>query len=88
MTDSAGQSLQPASNGTAYSLLNSLIEWVEGKNSTGPHTMVGTKYVGDVASAGVKFTRPYCRWPTIPVFNGKGDVNLAENWSCPSEGVY
>lgn len=50
--------------------------------------MVGTKYVGDLASGGVKFTRPYCRWPTIPVFSGEGDVNLAENWSCPVEGVY
>ena len=88
VTDSASQSMQPASNGTEYSLLNSLIEWVENKTSTGPHTMVGTKYIGDVASAGVSFTRPYCRWPTIPVYSGKGNVRLAGSWNCPVEGFY
>lgn len=69
----------PAKNSTNYSLLYSLIDWVENTTSSGPETMIGTKYIGDVASAGVEFTRPYCRWPNIPVYDGKGNVNLADS---------
>lgn len=49
---------------------------------------MGTKYVDDVASEGVQFTRPYCRWPTVPVWDGVGDVNEAGSWGCPGVGVY
>ncbi|KUJ12218.1 tannase and feruloyl esterase [Mollisia scopiformis] len=89
VTGSASQSgYTPAENSTEYSLLYSLINWVENKNSSGPQKLIGTKYVGDVVSAGINFTRPYCRWPNIPVYDGVGDVSLAESWSCPTAGVY
>lgn len=49
---------------------------------------MGTKYLDDVQADGVDFTRPYCRWPNIPVYSGMGDVNAEENWNCPEAGVY
>jgi feruloyl esterase len=78
----------PAKNNTEYSMLYSLIEWVENNNFSGTQKMVGTKYVGDVVSAGVQFTRPYCRWPSIPVYNGDGHIGVAESWACPMAGAY
>lgn len=89
MTDSASQSgYLPANNSTEYSLLYSLIDWVENANSSGPNRIVGTKYVDDVPSEGVAFTRPFCRWPNIPIYSRKGNVSVGENWSCPEVGVY
>lgn len=89
VTDSASQSgYLPAMNNTEYSLLYSLLDWVENENSKGSQELIGTKYVDDDMAAGVQFTRPYCRWPNIPIYENEGDVNLAESWSCPDEGVY
>jgi feruloyl esterase len=89
VTDSASQSgYLPSSNATNHSLLYSLIDWVENANSTGPSTMIGTKYVNNVVSEGVAFTRPYCRWPNIPVWDGVESVDDAGSWACPSAGVY
>lgn len=80
--------LLPAKNTTEYSLLYSLIDWVENPQSSGPETLVGTKYLNDIPSQGVQFTRPFCRWPNIPVYSGKGTVDKASNWNCPDTGVY
>ncbi|RDW77522.1 hypothetical protein BP6252_05575 [Coleophoma cylindrospora] len=76
----------PENNATEYSLLWSLIDWVE--NGTAPVSMIGTKYVDDTASLGVNFTRPFCRWPNVPIYSGDGNVTMAENWYCAEEGVY
>lgn len=87
VTGSASQSgYLPASNATEFSLLYSLIDWVE--NGTAPQELIGTKYVDDVVASGIDFTRPFCRYPTIPVYNGSGNLSLASNWACPSEGFY
>jgi feruloyl esterase len=89
VTGSSSQSgFLPSSNSTSHSLLWSLIEWVENATSTGPSMMVGTKYVNDDVSRGVNFTRPYCRWPNIPIWDGSGILEEAESWSCPEEGAY
>jgi feruloyl esterase len=89
VSGSASQSgYLPSSNATSHSLLWSLVDWVENSDSSGPEMMVGTKYVDDLVSAGVAFTRPYCRWPNVPVWNGAGDFDSEESWSCPTAGVY
>lgn len=89
VTGAASQSgYLPSSNATDYSLLWSLIDWVENEGSEGPERMVGTKYVDDVVAEGVQFTRPYCRWPNVPVWDGVGSVDEEGSWSCPSAGVY
>lgn len=89
VTGSASQSgYLPASNATDYDLLWALVDWVENEEGEKPERMVGTKYVDDVVDEGVEFTRPYCRWPVVPVWDRVGDVNQEGSWFCPREGVY
>jgi len=78
--------IPPAKNTTNYSILYSLIDWVENDNA--PQELIGTKYVDDVVDSGIDFTRPFCRYPTIPVYSGSGNLSDASNWACPSQGFY
>lgn len=87
VTGSASQSgIWPADNSTDYSLIWSLIDWVE--NGNAPEAMIGTKFVDDEPSAGVAFTRPYCRFPVVAEYQGSGNVSDAANWACPTAGIY
>lgn len=87
VTGSSSQSgIWPTNNSTDHSLIWSLIDWVERDNA--PERMVGTKFVGDDVTAGVDFTRPYCRWPVVAEYTGSGNASDASNWKCPAEGVY
>ena len=87
VTGTSSQSgIWPSDNSTDHSMLWSLIDWVEKGNA--PEVMVGTKYVGDDATAGVDFTRPYCRWPVVAEYTGSGDVSDATNWKCSVQGIY
>ncbi|KAF2767987.1 tannase and feruloyl esterase, partial [Teratosphaeria nubilosa] len=62
-----------------YSMLWSLVEWVEGGKA--PERVVGTKFVNDSVEAGVQFRRPVCRWPTVAEYVG-GEAWEAESWKC------
>jgi feruloyl esterase len=84
--DGASQGSQPGGVGSEYSMLLSLVDWVEGTGKA-PEMVVGTKFVNDVPSEGIQFQRPVCRWPTVAEFQG-GDVDAAKNWACPGIGVY
>jgi feruloyl esterase len=89
--DGASQSgITPQVEGNAtYSMLYSLIDWVEGGAESAPEKVVGTHYVDAGASPlVVQFTRPVCRWPTVAVYDGVGDVDDAGSWSCPVTGTH
>lgn len=83
--DGASQSVTPPIEGDAsYSMLYSLIDWVEGGADSAPEKVIGTHYVDvDASPQVVQFTRPVCLWPTVAVYDGVGDVNDADSWSCP-----
>ncbi|KAI1866439.1 hypothetical protein JX265_007740 [Neoarthrinium moseri] len=82
--DGASQGgIEPPVTDSNYSMLLSLVDWVEGGTSAAPERVIGTKYVGDVAPL-VQFTRPVCRWPHVAKYNGLGDVANADSWSCPT----
>ena len=57
-----------------------VVRWVE--DGVAPDTILGTKFVNDTPEAGVAFSRKHCRYPLRTTYNGMGDSNLPENWSC------
>ncbi|OIW22474.1 feruloyl esteras-like protein B precursor [Coniochaeta ligniaria NRRL 30616] len=84
--DAASQGgITPLDSSTDHSIFKSLVDWVEG--GRGPEKIVASHFVNNTRSLGVQFTRPLCRWPTSAVYSGIGDVNDADNWSCPTDGI-
>ncbi|CAK7228801.1 hypothetical protein SBRCBS47491_007030 [Sporothrix bragantina] len=63
-------------NATHDALL-SLMAWVE--NATAPGSIVASIWN---ANGSVRRTRPICVYPQLALYNGNGDLNLAENWHC------
>ncbi|ETS87229.1 hypothetical protein PFICI_01057 [Pestalotiopsis fici W106-1] len=81
--DAASQSgAVPPVEDASHSMLYSLVNWVEGGSTAAPESIIGTKYVEDVAPS-VQFQRPICRWPAVAEYDGVGDADDSESWSCP-----
>lgn len=59
-------------------LMAALENWVE--RSQAPDSLIGTKFAGDGVTPAL--TRPICRYPTFPRYNGTGNVNLASSFTC------
>jgi feruloyl esterase len=55
--------------------LSPLVDWVE--NEVAPEAIVGARTTGGVTS-----TRPHCPYPQEAVYDGTGEVNDAESYSC------
>ncbi|MCP5145281.1 MAG: tannase/feruloyl esterase family alpha/beta hydrolase [Gammaproteobacteria bacterium] len=58
--------------------LNAMMDWVE--NGKAPSTLVASKV--DQATDATKFTRPLCEFPGYPQYNGSGDSNSADSFTC------
>lgn len=68
-------------NGTgAYpaDAFDALVDWVE--NGRAPETLRGTMGTADGAGA----SRIMCPWPLVPRYDGRGDKNDADSFSCAS----
>jgi feruloyl esterase len=67
-----------------YDLVDALVQWVE--YGIKPDAITAKARGGDntelPATWNPERTRPLCAYPTIPVYNGSGDVENASNWSC------
>lgn len=61
-------------------LLNVLDAWVE-KRQVPPDALTQTAQ-GTTPPFAVTASRPMCRYPTFPRYNGSGDHNLASSFSC------
>ncbi|KAK1220533.1 hypothetical protein PQX77_016701 [Marasmius sp. AFHP31] len=61
-------------------ILMAAVQWVE--EGMAPETIEGVKYVNDDAAQGVAFSRKHCRWPLRSTYDGQGDPNRPESWSC------
>ena len=59
-------------------VLVALEQWVEHGNA--PEALIATKY--READNAVERTMPLCPFPAMAKYNGVGDVNKAESWSC------
>ena len=56
-----------------FDALSALEAWVE--NGDAPERMIATKADSDL-------TRPLCAYPALPEYDGTGDSNVAESFSC------
>ncbi|WP_333605796.1 tannase/feruloyl esterase family alpha/beta hydrolase [Novosphingobium sp.] len=65
-----------------HDLLAALERWVE--QGVKPTHFIATKYKDDEESQPVLRTMPLCPYPAVAKYSGKGDVNDARNWSCPT----
>ncbi|KAF9258402.1 tannase and feruloyl esterase [Marasmius fiardii PR-910] len=72
---SNGTRLEPEKN-----VLTAMVRWVE--EGTAPETVEGVKYVNDDPAQGVAFQRRHCRYPLRNTYDGSGDPNLPDSWSC------
>jgi len=63
-----------------HDVLLALMQWVE--NGTAPGSIIASKFAADQVT--VTRQRPLCTYPLQAKWNGKCDVNAAENWSCQS----
>ncbi|MFP3757900.1 tannase/feruloyl esterase family alpha/beta hydrolase, partial [Cupriavidus sp. SIMBA_020] len=55
-------------------------QWVE--KGRVPNQIIATKYAGNLPTGKVERTMPLCPWPKVSKYNGTGDVNSADNFSC------
>jgi feruloyl esterase len=63
-------------------VLEALETWVE--KGRAPNALVASKYVDDDLTKAVARTIPLCPFPAMAKYKGSGDVNDAENWTCPA----
>ena len=70
----------PGFSNPDHDALLALMRWVE--NGTAPDQIIATKFVNDTPAMGVARQRPLCPFPKQAVFDGKGNVNQTEGWSC------
>ncbi|KAG7088982.1 hypothetical protein E1B28_012928 [Marasmius oreades] len=73
--NATGTSLNPERN-----VLMAMVKWVE--QGEAPETIEGVKYVDDDPTQGKAFERRHCRWPLRNTYDGRGDPDKAESWSC------
>ncbi|WP_169444557.1 tannase/feruloyl esterase family alpha/beta hydrolase [Massilia niastensis] len=66
----------PGASSTDF--LTVLEAWVE-RGTTPPEALVSTKRAADGSTV---LTRPTCRYPAWPRYNGSGDKNLAASFTC------
>jgi hypothetical protein len=64
--------------GPKYGIFDALVDWAE--KDTAPVTVIATKYAPDNKT--VIMTRPLCPYPELAKYNGTGDTNDAENFTC------
>lgn len=74
-----GQSSSDVPATASHNILFSLIDWVE--KGRAPDTILGTKYINDTKSLGVRFQRNHCRYPYRNKYIG-GDPNVPSSWNC------
>jgi hypothetical protein len=58
----------------SFDMLEAIVDWVE--NDEAPEQVIAT----GASMPGV--SRPLCPWPSYPGYDGSGDINDAENYSC------
>ena len=63
-----------------HDIVRALEAWVE--KGRVPEQIIAAKYIRDKPELGVKFTRPLCPYPSIAIYQGKGDVNSTDNFRC------
>ena len=63
-----------------HDVLAALARWVE--KGEAPETIIATRYKDDDPGKGVAAQRPWCAYPTVALFSGKGEHSDAANFTC------
>jgi len=63
-----------------HSMYAALEQWVE--SNTAPETIIATRFEGEGSARHETMTRPLCPYPQSGKYNGSGDPNKAESFSC------
>ncbi|MBU9453143.1 tannase/feruloyl esterase family alpha/beta hydrolase [Burkholderia multivorans] len=63
-----------------HDLLAAAQSWVE--KGRVPDQIIATKYANNSPTGAVERTMPLCPWPKVSRYNGTGDVNSADSFSC------
>lgn len=69
------ESLDPDKN-----IIMAMVMWAE--QGIAPESVLGTKYINDTKTLGVKSSRRHCRYPLRNQYDGVGDSSKPESWSC------
>lgn len=72
----------PGFSDAQHDVLLAMMAWVE--NGTAPTQIIGTKFENDTEHDAVLRQRPLCVYPKQAKYNGTGDVDSAESWTCES----
>jgi feruloyl esterase len=73
-------------NDSQHNILLAMVDWVE--NDRAPVSLIGTKFADDKLQGGaVESQRTHCVYPNASRWDGTGDTNKAESWTCQLEGV-
>jgi feruloyl esterase len=63
-----------------HDIITALEQWVE--KGVAPEQIIATKYVNDIPSQGVAFSRPLCPYPMTAHYSGSGDQTNAASFNC------
>ncbi|WP_186107761.1 tannase/feruloyl esterase family alpha/beta hydrolase [Burkholderia gladioli] len=63
-----------------HDLLAAAQYWVE--KGRVPDQIIATKYADNSPAGAIERTMPLCPWPKVSQYNGNGDVNSADSFSC------
>jgi hypothetical protein len=61
---------------SSFDMFGALVKWVE--NGAAPNRIIASRIVGGT----VVRTRPLCPYPKVARYNGSGDTNSADNFTC------
>lgn len=63
-----------------HDAISAVSRWAE--KGVAPERIIATRFVDNSPAKGVAMQRPLCPWPLAARYNGKGDPNSAESFSC------
>lgn len=64
-------------------LTGDIVRWVE--QDEAPDQIIAAHYRDDDPSKGADWTRPFCVYPDVAVYNGSGDINDASSYTCQAQ---
>lgn len=63
-------------------VLAALVRWVE--NDSAPERIIATRYANNNPTGAVEARRPWCPYPAVARYDGRGDPAAASSYSCRS----
>lgn len=70
----------PGFSDSRHDVILALMAWVE--NGTAPNDIIATVWTDEEIHDTVLRQRPICAYPKQAKYNGTGDANDADSWSC------